>query len=132
MDVMGWLVKAWERGDQLSIMIAALALFMALVGLCFAWLQARDLVRRRKDEALLKRRLRQGGFRDAEIEAAVRWYVRPDVLDRDPAEHDEPALARELVTNDLFTHVDRILSERTSRSPLLVLADSGMGKTPSC
>lgn len=62
------------------------------------------------------------------IERCTRYYIRPDCSSVDPA--DEADL-RSLVTSreDLFSVVDRFLEHESTHRHLLLLADSGMGKS---
>lgn len=67
-------------------------------------------------------------FNDEELSGFLRNYVRPKACEDDPANFTEPRDALSLRRVDLSSHVDKFLSDGRSKH-LLVLADSGMGKT---
>lgn len=78
----------------------------------------------------LERRLRQGPFDHDTIARSVQFYVRPSCSATDPSCEAEPAQALITPRESLFRVLDRFLRESTSkRKHLLLLADSGMGKT---
>lgn len=69
-------------------------------------------------------------YDDATIRAAVNNYVRPKYSSVDPAEYQEPTAALLDARADLFSAMDSFIEKRNSDAKfLLVLADSGMGKT---
>ena len=75
-----------------------------------------------------QRRLAAGIFDDATLRDAFAFYVRPKFSNKDPSVEVEPARALTYARDDLFNMVDRFLSTVAKRH-LLILADSGMGKT---
>ena len=77
----------------------------------------------------------QFGNRDGEevfdtetIKRATRCYIRPDCSNVDPNQEAEIRLAH-MTKEPLFANVDRFLAKDHYGRHLLVLADSGMGKT---
>lgn len=69
-------------------------------------------------------------YDDATIRAAVNNYVAPKYSSVDPAEYQEPTAALLDARADLFCAMDAFIEKRNSETKfLLVLADSGMGKT---
>ncbi|WP_345304323.1 hypothetical protein [Lysobacter hankyongensis] len=79
---------------------------------------------------VLEKRLAQGSFDSGVIVRAVKYYVRPMCSNVDPSIEDEPLYALSKVREPLFQLLDRFLKYRDSKEKhLLLLADSGMGKT---
>jgi formylglycine-generating enzyme required for sulfatase activity len=62
------------------------------------------------------------------IEFSTKYYIEPDCTNMDPAQEKEPGDIFSSNPRKLFTAVDDYLS-KDSRRYLLILADSGMGKT---
>ncbi|MDZ7289392.1 MAG: hypothetical protein ONB44_11195 [candidate division KSB1 bacterium] len=78
--------------------------------------------------AALRQRLGATLYTPEDIERAMRYYIRPYCQSVDPAhalEIREVYASRE----DLFSAIDRLLNQVTEFKYLLLLADSGMGKT---
>jgi hypothetical protein len=74
--------------------------------------------------------LRQGPFDSGTIGRAVQYYVRPMCSTSDPSIEAEPAQALITPRESLFKVLDRFLGQSVDRRKhLLLLADSGMGKT---
>jgi hypothetical protein len=69
-------------------------------------------------------------YSNAEIKQARKGYVRPDCAQVDPANEIEFRRFAS-VREPIFSTVDRFI-ENSARRHLLVLADSGMGKTTFC
>jgi hypothetical protein len=67
-------------------------------------------------------------FTKPELEKAIRYYVAPMSQDVDPAGGEEPRLVL-AVRQKLFDVIDRALFEKTEFRYIILLADSGMGKT---
>lgn len=80
---------------------------------------------------VLEQRLARGQFDAATIAASTRYYIRPACTNIDPASEVEFRAAATAVRQSLFEVVDQFLSD-TAPTParhLMVLADSGIGKT---
>lgn len=113
-----------------ALLVEALAAATILIGYgkpiarLVAWL------RKRRATAIatsLRRKTHVASFTDSEIEEAVQRYIEPDTSNVDPADEDDLrdfAFVRE----PIFAVVGRALASPEKRH-LLVLADSGMGKT---
>ena len=81
-------------------------------------------------QRLLARKLPDGSFNRESIKNAMRYFIRPRCSNIDPAQEVETRHALSAVQEDLFQRVDRFVhQEEAGRRHLLVLADSGMGKT---
>ena len=77
-----------------------------------------------------KRHVASGYFDDAVISHSVKHYVRPSFQDVDPSIEAEPEHALIRARGDLFSMLSQFLSDRELGARyLLILADSGMGKT---
>ena len=77
-----------------------------------------------------QKRVGADGYTTADIRTAMRWYVPPDVVDHDPSVGDEPgdhAVSAPRVP--LMARLDELLSPRSPTRFVLLLGDSGTGKT---
>lgn len=82
------------------------------------------------DRATLRKALARGPFDRATIEASMRWYIRPDCCNIDPAAEVELRHALFAVRSDLFEAMEHFLtSDDVPNRHLFLLADSGIGKT---
>lgn len=78
----------------------------------------------------LERMLRQGPFDSGTITRAVTFYVWPKCSNTDPSIEQEPINALVTPRESLFRVLDRFLTQApTNKKHLMLLADSGMGKT---
>jgi len=118
--------------QTLSNLIAAASLLATLV---FGALSAVALfhqllqgIRVWRSRRILEREFGSDFYLPETIERSTRHYVRPDCSSIDPS--DEADL-RSLVLSreDLFSVVDRFLEHESAHRHLLLLADSGMGKS---
>lgn len=115
---------AWALLVEVLAAATILAAYGKPIAHLVAWLRKR---RASAIAASLKRKTHVASFTDSEIEEAVQRYVEPDTSNVDPADEDDLrdfAFVRE----PIFAVVERALSS-TEKRHLLVLADSGMGKT---
>ena len=86
------------------------------------------LLKQWRDRLALRHRPGAKLYTKDDIERATRYYLRPKCQSIDPAQGQE---IREVYASreDLFSAADRMLDEPTESKYLLLLADSGMGKT---
>jgi hypothetical protein len=78
---------------------------------------------------MLKMKFGQGPYDDATIEHSTRYYIRPKCSNIDPAQEKEIRHALVATREDLFDKVDQFLDHDKTQRHLLILADSGTGKT---
>lgn len=76
----------------------------------------------------LEKEVDQEAYTPQEITNSTRFYVRPTCSNVDPAQEAEISNI-EPTSEDLFQYVDKFLSHEKERRHLIILADSGMGKT---
>ena len=121
------LVKTVTDPDQWNL-AAVIALFAALAALLpflhklwSDWRKAREAKR-------LGHKLRSKWFDGETIKKATQYYIQPDCCSIDPTQEAE---IRNIVAarEPLFRVIDGYLSEGAQHRHLLILADSGMGKT---
>ncbi len=109
---------------------ATIAAFLAVVVTLlspFITLAVEEWLRRRK-QWLLERDFGEQLYDTETIKRATRYYVPPDCSSIDPAQEAE--IRRILPTQEkLFEKIDKYLSKDESGRHLLLLADSGMGKS---
>lgn len=82
----------------------------------------------KRTQEMLKRELGAGLFDEYTLDQATRYYIKPNCTEVDPSTESELSFAASPAT-PLFKFIDSFLRPGTSESHLLLLADSGMGKT---
>ncbi|MFL5383667.1 MAG: NACHT domain-containing protein [Longimicrobiaceae bacterium] len=105
-----------------GIASASVAVFTAVVTRTIPWLLA--TVTRRT----VSNRIGAELYPPAQLARSIRNYLRPDFQDLDPAGGDEPRMVYG-ARQPLFGALDDAFSRRTEYRYLILLADSGMGKT---
>jgi hypothetical protein len=95
---------------------------LGLLAKLFSWLK------RWLDRRALRQGLGATPYSSQDIKRATRHYVRPQCQSLDPAQGQEIRTVY-ASREDLFSAVDRLLNEPTESKYLILLADSGMGKT---
>ena len=110
---------------SLTNVTAVAGVVLATLGLITGLLPT--IIQRRK-ERLLERSFGADFYDAATIQRSTRYYVRPNCSSVDPTNESEirHVLSAE---EDLFSVVQKYLSQDTSHRHLLLLADSGMGKS---
>ncbi|UCE08372.1 MAG: hypothetical protein JSW07_10280, partial [bacterium] len=81
-----------------------------------------------RDRQSLRKRLGAELYTAEDIKNATQYYIKPNCQDVDPAQEEEIRLVHG-VQADLFENVDKLLSNPDKYKYLILLADSGMGKT---
>jgi hypothetical protein len=115
--------KGWQ---VLAVLITSLGVAVALLNLIFSHVLPR--LRTRRDKRSVTKSLIAPSLRDDEIEAHCRYYVEPSVQDVDPMGAEEPrGLAG--VKSTFFSTLDEFLDPTSEHPHIILLADSGMGKT---
>ncbi|MCB9501202.1 MAG: DUF1566 domain-containing protein [Deferribacteres bacterium] len=121
-SVLSILTNPVQVGTALLAIIGALATIAKLISTVTPWISAWHTRRS------IKKRLGAELYLPEEIRQATRYYVRPMTQNLDPAHAMEPG--QEAATReDLFKAMDRLLYERTDSKYIVLLADSGMGKS---
>ncbi|MGA9996708.1 MAG: pentapeptide repeat-containing protein [Pyrinomonadaceae bacterium] len=124
------LQDAWSRGELLTLVGVLIAAFAGLLTAASvtvnlwgwtlrAWLTEKRLLRHFGADLYLPE----------EIKDATRYYVRPDATSIDLAQEMEEGSNVIATRENLFKAVDRFLDEESPHRHLLLLADSGMGKS---
>lgn len=115
--------EPFKTGAKVVTMVGVgVAVATTLATKTYPWLKAKA------DRRSLQKRMGAELFPAASIERSVRYYVTPFCQNVDPATGDEPS-AIYSVKQDLFKALDDALSHPTEYKYLILLADSGMGKT---
>lgn len=115
---------AWVLVVEVSAVVVIVGIYVKPIALLASWFRKRHAT---AIAASMKRKTHVESFTDTEIEEAVHRYIEPDTSNVDPANEDDLrnfAFVRE----PIFAVVERAL-KATDKVHLLVLADSGMGKT---
>jgi len=112
--------------------IAIISLFFAIFSTYFAYRQHRNQRKEKKNQKILNDKFGSELFGKETIELSTYCYVKPYCSSIDPAREAEPKHIYG-VTNDLFYTLDEYLLKNTPKKDsthhILILADSGMGKT---
>lgn len=117
----------------IEITLKVIGLLLSFIGLLFAFTKTLLTVipyieKKRLKRKYFKQKLR-GRFDSTAFEQATRFYIIPKCSNVDPTNELEPKNFLFANTSNLFERIDRFLSEDSDRKHLLILADSGMGKT---
>jgi len=113
----------------LSILGLGVALATLLLGIGRLWATIYPIWLEHKNRCLLKEKFGRGPYDRATIEQSARYYIKPKCSNIDPTQEKELRHALVATREDLFGKVDYFLDHDDSQRHLLVLADSGMGKT---
>lgn len=125
-QVSQWLSSLLNSPDfSVANGVAVLGIILTSLGLITGIL---PLIVQRRRERLLERSFGADFYDSATIQRSTRYYVRPNCSSVDPANESE---IRQVLSaeEDLFSVVQKYLSQDTSHRHLLLLADSGMGKS---
>jgi uncharacterized protein YjbI with pentapeptide repeats len=108
-------------GEVLKVGGGGAALLASAIKLVFWFLERRGRTR-------LKARLHKQKYAVWDVDAYTRHYVEPDCQSVDPAGSEEPRLT--IATREpVFSTLDKALSQESESRYIIVLADSGMGKS---
>ncbi len=116
-DILNW--------QDPAIFWTALGALATVAGIFLALL---PVLQSRKKRRLLTKVFGADLYDEGTIERSTRYYVEPYCTDIDPAVEVELRKVA-IVQDNLFDAVDRFLDTEGPRKHLLLLADSGMGKT---
>lgn len=114
-------------------MIKLLGIIVSIIGGLFAigvtiFTKLLPWYRARCDRNSLKNGLSADLYSQAVIERSTRYYIEPDCQSLDPAGSEEPRLTL-ATTQKLFAFMDRALNDETQYRYIILLADTGMGKS---
>lgn len=106
----------------LGIIVAILLFFFQNLLTFFVWLKAKWTTRK------IERDFGSDAFEKVQLLDAISYYIEPDCSQVDPS-NEEDLRQVAVVREKVFQSVDRFLASEHSERHLLLLADSGMGKT---
>ena len=92
------------------------------------WEKYKQRRREKKEQRFLRQRKGAECYTPEEIMNSRRFYIKPDCQDVDPSQEAEIRNVH-AVRGDLFENVDKLLTMPDKQKYLILLADSGMGKT---
>jgi len=109
----------------IAAVVTIIGLPVAIIGVIVNYLPT---WKARRSEKIMERSFGADSFDSEQIKAALECYVDPDCSVFDPSGEDD---IRQVVPNraPLFDTIDEFLSEKHEGKHVLLLADSGMGKT---
>lgn len=123
-------ITSSSPSEILALLANAFALLGGLAALAAAYFtQFLPWWRTRRDRRSLKQRVGAELYPEAVIERSTRFYIEPFCQVLDPAGAEEPRHLAFNPKDNLFKIVDDALHQRTEHRYLILLADSGMGKT---
>ena len=113
--------EIWTFGNLIAI-VSAIA---AIITLALAYW---SIHQHNRTQRLLEKSFGADFYDSATIERSTRYYVRPYCSSVDPAQEAE---IRQVITTqeDLFSAIDKHLKDESIFRHILLLADSGMGKS---
>lgn len=126
-------LSAFAESDYFRVFVViggALGLLVAGVRLVNAAREYRDRSLGRRIAVQLEKGSGISAFTAEDVTAAIRFYVEPSCTQTDPS--DEKDLRSVVALAPLFKSVDAYLSSGGDKRHLIILADSGMGKTSFC
>ncbi|MCG8344478.1 MAG: hypothetical protein MI685_04850 [Chlorobiales bacterium] len=112
--------------SNIALIISAIAVLVSIAAIFFNLLPFFQELRNKR---ILKNKLGLGPYNEATINNSTRYYIRPKCSNLDPASEEEPRLALIATRESLFNKVDDFLDKEGSKRHLIILADSGTGKT---
>jgi hypothetical protein len=115
----------------LKLVGVSLALLLIVGRIVYYFGMLKGSLRARKLEKELSESPFEGPFSDKVLKSAVRNYIQPDCSSTDPS-HESDLRYTVDVREQLFSVVDRYVQNDGRRKHLMILADSGMGKTSFC
>ena len=84
--------------------------------------------RKRRIARLVSNRVGADLYPPSDVEQATRYYIEPDCQSVDPAGAEEQRLVMAVKTN-VFKSIDDVFNRITQHRYIILLADSGMGKS---
>jgi hypothetical protein len=119
-----------DIGNLITLVLAAAGVGVALfAGVLQAGATVYPYLQDRKRQKILQSQLSRGLYDIETIRLATRYYVRPKISFIDPSKEFELRQALTAPRKDLFVYVDQFLVSSKDKRHLLILADSGTGKT---
>lgn len=82
-----------------------------------------------RNRKILTDRLSRGSYDKETIQQSTKYYISPKCSNIDPAQEEEMRQALMATKESLFDKIDYFIDHDSSKRHLLVLADSGTGKT---
>jgi len=114
----------------LNVVIGTAIVFLALIATTIlVWTRLRPIIKEKKDRRALIDAFGKGPFDEKTIEKSTHYFIRSKCSNIDPAQEVEIRHALAAAQDDLFMMVDKFIFQENPVHHLLVLADSGMGKT---
>lgn len=111
---------------DIKILISIAALIISAIGIV---VKIYPLLKDRKNKRILKEAFELGPYDMQTIINSTKYYIKPKCSNIDPAQEQEPRHALMATREDLFEKVDQFMYSDQSKKHLLLLADSGTGKT---
>ena len=109
----------------IPITVGVIGLFLSIAGMPKVY----DLWKRWRDRKILMEKLSKGPFDAPVIERATQYFISPQCQDHDPVQEVEIRHTLYAIRESLFKAVDKFIEMDAPIKHLMLLADSGTGKT---
>ncbi|HLC15756.1 MAG TPA: SUMF1/EgtB/PvdO family nonheme iron enzyme, partial [Thermodesulfovibrionia bacterium] len=118
--------------DSTELILKVISITVVFIGLILSILgmpKVYDIWKGWRDRKILKKKLSKGPFDEHVIERATQYFIKPQCQDHDPAQEVEIRHTLYALRDSLFKAVDKFIETDTPVHHLMLLADSGTGKT---
>ncbi len=115
----------------LALATGLLGLLLVVGRIVYYFGALKGSLKARKIEQALQNYPFEGPFSNRVLKSAVRNYIQPDCSPTDPSYESDLRYTAD-IREQLFDVVDRYVENDGRRKHLMILADSGMGKTSFC
>lgn len=109
----------------IGILVAVASMFVQMITGVFPL----SYIEEKKKQKLLNEKFSRGPYDKLTIERSTKYYIQPKCSNIDPAQELELRHALMATRESLFDKVDHFIFQDSSNRHLLLLADSGTGKT---
>lgn len=123
MDWRTWdssIIAAWIA----AIAAIASAIYPLITGMIWIW----DGLQQSRTQRLLEKRVGANLYTSSVLDQATRYYIEPDCSNIDPAREEEVRNVR-APKEKAFAAIDDFFEKQSIYRHMIILADSGMGKT---
>ena len=122
-------ILPFESNNSLFLLFAAITSTAGFISAFKDSIELLQFLEEARNKRLLNEKFSRGPYDEATIARSTRYYISPKCSNIDPAQEKEPRHALMATREPLFSKVDEFLNTDNGKRHLLILADSGIGKT---